>query len=407
MNRRAIFLSIFSGLFVSLALMLALSEGPQEEALLSPPVSSTDLASIDLSLPEFEAKVVTEESTESMIVEDSSNLVRLARPTAERDDGLTSGFDPQLLQSRLMERAQLQTNSFDTAEWIYERDWSELIDSFDLSDTDIRRIRDMIIRHEAHNLELTEQARTGEINSSDLFGSLRPIEDLLRNLSLVLSENQISSIAKEKSRSFEQFQLDMERYGAALVELGYTDILAAVNMNDLNSVVAYLNTGSDPNARTTDRKFSALHMAAIFGNAEMAQALVEANAEVNWTSQTSNTSALELAAFGGHTETVDILIAAGADLEHFAISPQNTALRQAANSGNAETVRALLEAGADATGEAGEWALYSAIDHGNTEMENLLLNFGANDEALHVVMKRAEKQAARPSNVSDNQEPRN
>lgn len=405
MKRRAIFLSIFSGLFVSLALMLALSEGPQEEALLSPPVSSTELASIDLPLPEFEAKVVTEESTESMIVEDSSNLVRLASPTAERDDGLTSGFDPQLLQSRLMERAQ--TNSFDTAEWIYERDWSELIDSFDLSDTDIRRIRDMIIRHEAHNLELTEQARTGEINASDLFDSLRPIEDLLRNLSLVLSENQISSIAKEKSRSFEQFQLDMEQYGTALVELGYTDILAAANLNDLNSVVAYLNTGSDPNARTTDGKFSALHMAAIFGNAEMAQALVEANAEVNWASQTSNTSALELAAFGGHTETVDILIAAGADLEHFAISPQNTALRQAANSGNAETVRALLEAGADATGEAGEWALYSSIDHGNTEMENLLLNFGANDEALHVVMKRAEKQAARPSNVPNNQEPRN
>jgi ankyrin repeat protein len=90
-----------------------------------------------------------------------------------------------------------------------------------------------------------------------------------------------------------------------------------------------------------------LHLAAMFGRAEAARALLDADAPVAEKSvnQAARTP-LGLAASGGHAELVWILVASDAPLD-VADAQGRTALMLAARAGDAESVRALLAAGAE------------------------------------------------------------
>ena len=93
--------------------------------------------------------------------------------------------------------------------------------------------------------------------------------------------------------------------------------------------------------------FTAVHLSAFFGKAEAARILLDAGAQVDVYSQNDfGTQPLHSAAAGRHHEVCRLLIAAGADVN----APQHGGwrpLHQAAQHGDSELVELFLSAGAD------------------------------------------------------------
>jgi ankyrin repeat protein len=119
---------------------------------------------------------------------------------------------------------------------------------------------------------------------------------------------------------------------------------AAMN-GDIEAVRALLKSGNDVNAAQGDG-MTALHWAALKGDAELAQMLVYAGGNVKATTRLGGYNPLILAAREGHADVIAILLASGADPKA-ATSTGTTALMLAAASGNARAVTMLVENGAD------------------------------------------------------------
>ncbi len=109
--------------------------------------------------------------------------------------------------------------------------------------------------------------------------------------------------------------------------------------------------GEDPSAVTAMAAdgFTALHLAAFFGKAEVTRILLEAGARVDVYGQNPLANQpLHAAAAGRHIEVCRLLVAAGADVnatQHGGVTP----LHEAAQHGDAEMVELFLSAGADPT----------------------------------------------------------
>jgi uncharacterized protein len=118
--------------------------------------------------------------------------------------------------------------------------------------------------------------------------------------------------------------------------LGYIDRLRARLEEDPSRATAYSSDG-----------FTALHYAAFFGKAEVANVLIEAGAKVDaYTQNAFANQPLHAAAAGRHLEVCRILLAAGADVnatQHGGYTP----LHEAAQSGDVELAELFLSAGAD------------------------------------------------------------
>lgn len=87
---------------------------------------------------------------------------------------------------------------------------------------------------------------------------------------------------------------------------------AAVISNDLASVKEIIASGADINEKEPASGSSPLLTAAMFGHTEIAAALLEAGADINFTNNDGST-ALHTAAFLCNTETVELLLKEGAD----------------------------------------------------------------------------------------------
>ena len=94
--------------------------------------------------------------------------------------------------------------------------------------------------------------------------------------------------------------------------------------------------------------FTALHLAAFFGQAEAAKVLLERGAEVNLVARNANihVTPLHSAAAGSHAEIVKLLLEHGGD-PNAAQDGGFTPLHSAAQNDDRESAEALLEAGAD------------------------------------------------------------
>jgi ankyrin repeat protein len=119
----------------------------------------------------------------------------------------------------------------------------------------------------------------------------------------------------------------------------------AAQRGDRAAVKTLLKNAADVNAAQGDG-MTALHWAALNGDADLAQMLVYAGANVKAVTRLGHYTPLFLAAREGKPNAIPALIKAGADPKQ-TTATGTTPLMVAAQSGNVATVRALLDAGVD------------------------------------------------------------
>ncbi len=203
-----------------------------------------------------------------------------------------------------------------------------------------------------------------------------------------------------------------------------TPLLEAARNNGVDCARVLLDCGADPNAGTKTL-FTPLMLAARSGHGECLRLLLERGAEVNRADKYQWT-ALHEAAFAGHAPCVTLLLAHGADpltgtrncyTEHHSFSiggftplhyaaheghapvvgillectPVDIATKSRetplifATGGNVETVRMLLDAGAniEAVTRFGVTPIFSAVGQGSLDIMRVLLDAGANPNSDH------------------------
>ena len=152
----------------------------------------------------------------------------------------------------------------------------------------------------------------------------------------------------------------------------------AAARGDRETVKALLKQAADVNAAQGDG-MTALHWAAINGDAELAQMLIFAGANVRATTRLGTYTPLYLASQQGHGTVIHALVKAGGDVK--AGTPNGTTpLMVAAASGEVEAVRVLLDNGADANakdGVRGQTPLMYAAASNRPAVIELLASKGA------------------------------
>lgn len=255
----------------------------------------------------------------------------------------------------------------------------------------------MIVEHEAHNLGLIRRSQWGEISGEERWNQRRDMGHLRQRLSSVLSPEQLTAFWDEHQRQMETFRQEMDQSQEELEAEGYGDetVVGAALSNDLDAVRSLIAAGADVNETTADGGNSPLTWAAYHGNASMTQVLIDAGADVNWADEEHQSTALHQAASYGRVDVIQVLVAAGADLEFKSNYRFATPLYSAAMNGHTDAVRELLALGADATGRAGVIALDNAIGFWDFEMEQLLIDAGADQDDFQILTARAMREAGR------------
>lgn len=138
-----------------------------------------------------------------------------------------------------------------------------------------------------------------------------------------------------------------------LLTAGSTDspVADAAERGDVETVVALLRQGADVNAAQGDG-MTALHWAAMNGNAEMVDVLLYAGAATEATTRLGGYTALHLASRAGHAPAISALVSQGAD-PAIPTSTGAQALHLAASSGSVAAVSALLAGGAEVDAREG------------------------------------------------------
>ena len=155
-------------------------------------------------------------------------------------------------------------------------------------------------------------------------------------------------------------------------------VAAAAMRKDSTTVRALVKDGKDVNAAQGDG-MTALHWAAMNGDADLTAVLLYAGANVRATTRLGGYTALHLAAQAGNAAALGRLIGGGANAGA-ATATGATALMLASASGNAEAVRLLLEHTADANAAEsanGETALMFAAALDRADAVTELLKHGA------------------------------
>jgi uncharacterized protein len=159
---------------------------------------------------------------------------------------------------------------------------------------------------------------------------------------------------------------------------GPATIADAAMAGDAEAVLRLLKQGGDVNGAQGDG-MTALHWAAMRGDAALAETLLYAGANVRATTRLGGYTPLHLAGQTGRRAVVEVLAGRGADVNARATTGA-TPLMLAASSGNTETLQPLLERGADANAAEsanGETALMFGAAADRVEAVRLLLTHGA------------------------------
>ena len=164
-------------------------------------------------------------------------------------------------------------------------------------------------------------------------------------------------------------------------------VATVASKGDRDGVRALLKKGLDVNEAQGDGT-TALHWAAMNGDAELAQMLIYAGANLRATTRLGAYTPLYLAAKGGHSGVVAALLTAGADPKATTTNG-TTALMIAAAAGDTRTITSLVENGAEINavdGAKGETPLMFAAGFNRTEAVKLLLARGADHKVTTKVV---------------------
>jgi ankyrin repeat protein len=177
-------------------------------------------------------------------------------------------------------------------------------------------------------------------------------------------------------------------------------IAAAAQNGDRETVRALLKKGTDVNEAQGDGT-TALHWAAIKGDADMAQMLIVAGANLRATTRLGSYTPLYLAAKGGYSEVVAALLAAGADA-NAVTSNGTTPLMIAAAAGDSKSINALIENGANinARETKGETPLMFAAGFNRLDAVKQLLAKGADYTATTKVTNLSALTAPEEENMA-------
>ena len=173
-------------------------------------------------------------------------------------------------------------------------------------------------------------------------------------------------------------------YGAADAPV---TIAEAAMGRDGDTVRRLLKQGADVNAAQGDG-MTALHWAAMNGDAALAETLLYAGANPRATTRLGGYTALHLASQTGARAVVDTLAARGADVNARATTGA-TPLMLAATSGNIDALQALIDRGADvnaAESANGETALMFGAAANRADAVRLLLKHGAKADLTSTVV---------------------
>ena len=166
----------------------------------------------------------------------------------------------------------------------------------------------------------------------------------------------------------------------------------AARRDDIDAVRTLIADGADVNAPHGDG-MTGLHWAALSGNREIAQLLIDAGAALEAATRLGAHTPLHVAAKVGHGEVVAILAEAGADPA--AVTETGaTPLHFAAASGDVRAVTVLLGHGAATDAREPQWGqtpLMFAAALGRTEAVTALLEAGADGTATAHVMDLVER----------------
>ena len=171
-------------------------------------------------------------------------------------------------------------------------------------------------------------------------------------------------------------------------------VFAAAKEGDLETVVAQLNAGANPNLKMHYGQ-TPLYWAAREGHAEVVTTLLDAGADPN----TTTYHPLHGAAREGHAEVVTTLLDAGADPNAKDRQHGYTPLHSARHG---TVVNILLDAGADpnATNNLGGAPLYKAARYGDAPAVTALLDAGADPNATNDIGETPLHGAARKGHAS-------
>jgi ankyrin repeat protein len=155
-------------------------------------------------------------------------------------------------------------------------------------------------------------------------------------------------------------------------------VAEAAMIGDREAVRALLKQGIDVNAAMGDG-MTALHWAAKKGDAELAQMLLYAGANVKAMTRLGGFTPLIMASETGNAEIIDMLLKAGAEPK-VATSNGTTPLMLAAVAGRADAIKLLIDKGADPNAKEnarGETALMFAANYNRVEAMKALIAGGA------------------------------
>ena len=186
--------------------------------------------------------------------------------------------------------------------------------------------------------------------------------------------------------------------GAAAPESPVAD---AAMRGDREAVRTLLQEGADVNAAHGDG-MTALHWAAERRDAEMAELLIYAGANVEAVTRIAHYTPLHIASKAGSVAVIEHLLKAGSDVHATTGSGGATALHLAAVSGGAEAVSALLKAGSDVNAREAEWGqtpLIFAASFGRTDVVKVLLANGADPSLTSKTLDYVE-QSRRSANAN-------
>jgi ankyrin repeat protein len=174
----------------------------------------------------------------------------------------------------------------------------------------------------------------------------------------------------------------------------------AAMRGEIEQVRALLRSGEDVNAAQGDG-MTALHWAAETGNAELAEMLLYAGANVGAVTRLGDYTPLHIASRAGRGDVVAHLIGAGADLRATTATGSVTALHFGAASGSLTGVQALLDGGAPvdvAETSRGQTPLMFAASAGRVDIVRALLAAGADaartSDVVDIPNQAAEDRAA-------------